>query len=361
MAMSPSSRMDNLTVDKPLPRAASEGPQRRPLGELTANAIHGRRQLAKDHKVSQLKRSSISILDQDRGLRYLKRRKLSDSDIEDRRNETRKRMQTARFRPLPEEPKQQDPQVTLSSSHRMPLSTNSLQSDDTIVVEKDSPEPAEQSDESHESGVTRASFSSLINYDPSSQIASSAPFPHISKHVPPKALITVRATSHAEMLRLRLRLAMYKIKTNQLYIPFDRLQIYRQAQRRSTQAMLDPALSPASSETPELSSRITAHMETSPDNTPRPSLGPTPVLLPTAFASRLVFGPLLHGPEESRATAAFSEVGRATGIAMKEAHGFGEGTEDTPRVATGQEGHVNTNRSPSTESAGTIEDISMRS
>lgn len=162
-------------------------------------------------------------------------------------------------------------------------------------MEKDSPAQAEHSDESQESGITRASFSSLINYDPSSQLGTGTAFARL----PAKTTMTTRPTTQAELLRLRLKLAMYKLRTNQLYVPFQRLQIHRPAQKRVIQQMLDPALSPASSDMSELPTRGGGPSESPEDGTPRPKLRQTPVLLPTAYSSRLVFGPPLHREAES--------------------------------------------------------------
>ena len=56
------------------------------------------------------------------------------------------------------------------------------------------------------------SFSSLINYDPSSQNQ-------------PQSQNVLELVSHAEMLKLRLRVAMFKVRTGQIEVPFAELKV----------------------------------------------------------------------------------------------------------------------------------------
>lgn len=107
---------ENLAPGKPTMRTTSEGSQRRPLGELTPNAklVSPRKglQAPKGTVWSPLKRKGIEVLDDERGLTYLKRRRLSATptlgaaQLEPQRKERygsegRVEMETARFRPLP--------------------------------------------------------------------------------------------------------------------------------------------------------------------------------------------------------------------------------------------------------------------
>ena len=164
--------------------------------------------------------------------------------------------------------------------------------------------------DSEESAATKASFSSLINYNPSSQLGpgtTSTTAGFSTRLAPPRTMttkkkktVTLVKTSQAEMLRLRLKVAMYKVRTNQIYIPFARLQVHRPATKTlRVPRTLDPALTPASSSPPpELhthpSSPVEDHAEGDAD---LPRLRPAPILAPTAFSSRMVFGPLLHGTD----------------------------------------------------------------
>ncbi len=67
---------------------------------------------------------------------------------------------------------------------------------------------SEGDDSTQQSSAERKSFSSLINYDPSSQTSNSA----------------MVKTSKGELLRLRLRMAMYKVRTEQVGKPFAQLE-----------------------------------------------------------------------------------------------------------------------------------------
>jgi hypothetical protein len=89
----------------------------------------------------------------------------------------------------------------------------------------------------HSSSQTHASFSSLINYDPPSAPASSPPAlsPASSASTAATAVDAPRAPptpvsapaqtpqQRAEVLRLRLRMAMFRVRTNQLRVPLDGL------------------------------------------------------------------------------------------------------------------------------------------
>lgn len=74
------------------------------------------------------------------------------------------------------------------------------------------------------SNATRGSFSSLINYDPSSQQAHAQPSTSHKLHTSTRKM-AFSLSSQAEMLRLRLKVAIYKVRTNQINVPFSRLRI----------------------------------------------------------------------------------------------------------------------------------------
>jgi hypothetical protein len=87
----------------------------------------------------------------------------------------------------------------------------------------------------HNSSQTHASFSSLINYDsppapppsspPALSPASSASTAVDAPRVPPTPVPAPAQTplQRAEVLRLRLRMAMFRVRTNQLRVPLDGL------------------------------------------------------------------------------------------------------------------------------------------
>jgi len=107
---------ENMPTGKDSHRNMSKSPKRQPLGELPANTRMappttiglGKRTTPQ----SLLKRSSIDILDDDRGFQYLKRRKVTEprsvhSEVRraestpvEVRNEGRVLSETARFRPV---------------------------------------------------------------------------------------------------------------------------------------------------------------------------------------------------------------------------------------------------------------------
>ena len=121
------------------------------------------------------------------------------------------------------------------------------------------------------------SISSFVESDPDETIASqqtaatelTQPLPSRAQHVSLKALPHMTSGllgKHAETLRLRLRLAHFKVRTNQTDIPLSRL-------RLSSTLCQDRSPSPASSSTgqPLL-----------------PKLLPAPVLIPTAYSARTI-------------------------------------------------------------------------
>ena len=80
--------------------------------------------------------------------------------------------------------------------------------------------------------------------------------------------ILLNHLQHAEALRLRLRLAHFKVQTNQTNVPLSQLRIMRNEELPSR----DPALKQV--EQPSL-----------------PKLLPAPILLPTAFSARMISRP----------------------------------------------------------------------
>ena len=126
----------------------------------------------------------------------------------------------------------------------------------------------------------RRSFSSLINYDPSSQTAPSS-------QQPPRTATMVQAPSYAELLRLRLRVAMYKVRTNQTDIPFEELKVEHSPPAPHHSFALVPS-----------------------DQQPCPQLLPAPLLRPTAYSSRTLYN-MPSSPPAGYSTAKLLRGGEA--------------------------------------------------
>src|SRR5579862_6852622 len=85
---------------------------------------------------------------------------------------------------------------------------------------------------------------------------------------------------HAEMLRIRLKLAMYKVKTNQIHVPMSELQIPSEPAK----LLPKPGIPAASSAPKTLSLQPTLS---------KPKLLPAPVLIPTAYSARRISEPYM--------------------------------------------------------------------
>jgi hypothetical protein len=146
-----------------------------------------------------------------------------------------------------------------------------------------------EEDDANEPGAMRQhpalqSFSSLVNFDgPSSQGSTS------SQQDVPRRLF--RGPSMAELLKLRLQVAMYKVRTNQVNVPFDELLVDDE-----TECLEETTRSP----TPEMDESIedmvarrrreaqSLSLLTSTQQS-IPKLTSAPLLLPTAFSSRMIY------------------------------------------------------------------------
>ena len=83
------------------------------------------------------------------------------------------------------------------------------------------------------------------------------------------------------MLRIRLKLAMYKVKTNQIHVPISELQILP---REPAKSLLKPDVPATLSAPKALSLQPTLS---------KPKLLPAPVLIPTAYSARPVTEPYM--------------------------------------------------------------------
>ncbi|KAK3115001.1 hypothetical protein LTR53_006086 [Teratosphaeriaceae sp. CCFEE 6253] len=235
---------------------------------------------------SPLKRSFTTMLGDGPGFTYLKSRQLSvDKPLSQVDHESR----TTSSRRLVFGSK--DAGYGESGRQTSPLAlTQSVATTAATVPHICEPSPTEantpsDSGEGEDSSTERKSFSSLINYNPSSQTSH----------------LLVNPTPRAELLKLRLRVAMYKVRTDQVNVPFSRLRVDAKgldwdnpgdSQKQATGEAVEEAVAQLRREAQERVSKV--------DVRPVPKLLPAPVLLPTEFSSRIIYGSILpSSPPES--------------------------------------------------------------
>ncbi|KAF2817609.1 uncharacterized protein BDZ99DRAFT_457333 [Mytilinidion resinicola] len=167
--------------------------------------------------------------------------------------------------------------------------------------------------EAQVSQETNQSFSSMINYNPdrsSSQTRVSPPATEVPE--PPPSVNTsntkvlTERQQRAEALRLRLRMAMYKVHTNQTDIPLADLKLptpvtttplsepstklstlTTEASISTAHTSLSTSLTSTTSTVPSITFSPALSSPTSKPPT-KPQLLPAPVLLPTAYSSRFI-------------------------------------------------------------------------
>jgi hypothetical protein len=211
MSTAPSSRplfQVQVQGEKTGPPGKAVGPRRRPdsntrpvLGDLTPNAKLDKRAAEQ----SPLKRPA-NLFEDGKGFSYIKRRRLSHGNALTRR-------------PTPQDSHEERRQKAHSPA------------------DHDEHDGGDSGRSSQNSNATRGSFSSLINYDPSSQ--------QQQHHPPTSSSGSMSIRTAAQTLRLRLRIAIYKVRTNQINVPFSRLQLHvkhsaRQGQPPQPQAPPSP-------------------------------------------------------------------------------------------------------------------------
>lgn len=244
-------------------------PPRRILGDVSPNlrnTMAGSADSAATDSFS-LKRSVSATLDNESGFTYLKKRKLSSDGT----------LSGARKPSLGTTPAQKTTtttiHATLNAPSREQTSCHSLKPAGLYA-----PTRPGDDDEGSETSAERKSFSSLINYDPSSQTVAGSQ---------DQQKLLFSGPSYAEQLKLRLRLATYKIRTNQVHVAFKDL-------LESDPNQNIPNCSEAEEAVAAL--RAEAQLRMAPDNRyyparPRPRLAlfPAPMLRPTDYSSRLVY------------------------------------------------------------------------
>lgn len=305
------SNSENRSLAKSIPRPDQDISNRRVLGEVTPNAkIHApiAEQLAKKPLAgSPLKRSFTAALEEEKGWMYLKRRRTSLDRPPVRLDGVSETMREGFERELEEQRKAGHVEVCdvqgsavsqLSFSIRFRQKSEQKQIPTIHEPSPTEPNTPTSSDlDTQGSSAERASFSSLINYDPSSQnIAAS------------QGSVTVSVKSQAEMLKLRLRVAMYKVRTNQIGVPFSELRVPAE---ESAEAAVAAAKEKA--RTDELSAMLPAQQPAY----AIPKLLPAPILRPTAYSSRLIIEdylpsspPVLTSPERSPERQAHTPLSR---------------------------------------------------
>ncbi|KAK0246975.1 hypothetical protein LTR02_016493 [Friedmanniomyces endolithicus] len=266
---------------------------------------------------SPLKRSVTAMvgeLDDGKGLTYLKRRRLGGgetlSQVEekarggDRRGSVTRSVFGTTGSPERGPPLQRPNIPVLSPPVTMEPSIITFMPSEPSPTEPNTPsDPGNDHDEDDRapthSGefneVGHASFSDLINYDPSSQVQT--------QEQKSSQLTALKSrTSRAEVLKLRLRVAMYKVRTNQVHVSSTDLQVLISVKQRHSRGERPRGEGPerATSEAveeavAELRREAQALLLRPREATTRstPNLLTAPVLLPPAQSDLNMFKPLL--------------------------------------------------------------------
>ncbi|KAI6797609.1 hypothetical protein KC360_g2016 [Hortaea werneckii] len=297
-------------------------PQRRVLGDVSPNvklasSAIGLLKNGKPMASSPLKRSYTASFDQGAGLKYLKRRRLSEDEalseqVAENRQDTRRSSgsvfggnRSASVGDASEADVGLGP-LQIEQQERtngVPV-IQELYEQMIPTVQHESPTepntPTSNGDEPQQhSSAERHSFSSLINYDPLSQVSYSN-----NHNTPANINAAISATvehqssipglSRAQLLKLRLRVAMYKVQTNQTHLPFESLtHAGRDVDGRATSEAVEEAVAQLKREAyfkQEQQRQRQAEQESTnpPSDQPVPRLLPAPVLKPTAYSSRQV-------------------------------------------------------------------------
>ncbi|GAB7351195.1 hypothetical protein MBLNU459_g1636t2 [Dothideomycetes sp. NU459] len=278
-------------------RSALDVGKRTALAELAPNASLVRKQAdgkgRKSMPSSPLKRSYNNVLGDDKGLMYLKRRRMSHDQALNSslstaaRDQKRPQTDAIGFRPLSPPSSRGYTAVRTGPSQAKAMASVP---EELSNAEQDAHSEDDSGRDSQNSNATRGSFSSLINYDPSSQQAHIPP--SVSAHTThasarPSRRMTFALSSQAEMLRLRLKVAIYKVRTNQINVPFARLRV-RSPPRPAAPPVRRTRERPAlSSDSPDLLPMAPPTRSMLPPERPLPhGLLPAPVLTESVYSRR---------------------------------------------------------------------------
>ncbi|KAF2211627.1 hypothetical protein CERZMDRAFT_98508 [Cercospora zeae-maydis SCOH1-5] len=248
--------IDSQAPGTDAPHVVFQGKPRRILGDVSANVRVMSDSRFHDGKAltgNRLKRTSTSALDDSSGFTYLKRRRLSSD------------RSVVPVEKIPREPQLSNEQAPPPADREQLTSSEAPGTPARAMVDE----------EDDNSSAERESFSSLINYDPSSQNAGASQ----SRPTP-----LFRGPSHAELLKMRLQIAMYKVKTNQINVPFDDLRDNTLSQRQRDYNDAEEAVAALRAEA-QLADARRVHGH------PSSALFPAPILQPTDYSSRTMYGP----------------------------------------------------------------------
>ncbi|KAK6388770.1 hypothetical protein LTR65_007249 [Meristemomyces frigidus] len=264
---------------------------------------------------SPLKRSFTAMVEDGAGLTYLKRRRLSGEEAVSQVDGAVEQQSHSVFRGSGSGAGAEE-EVT---SFR-PLQGASLDETDqlaTPIVQEPSPTepntPSDNGEETQNGSAERRSFSSLINYEPSSQTSN----------------LVIGSTSRAEMLKLRLRVAMYKVRTNQVNVPFASLKIEGQTSPKQASQAVEEAVAALRREA----------QQTMPLNDhPFPKLLAAPVLRPTSYSSRMIYEPLLpSSPPAPRSPERQQSLSRQIATPAREVRQLSSPPDSADRLAKREE------------------------
>ncbi|KAE9987352.1 hypothetical protein EG328_003076 [Venturia inaequalis] len=187
---------------------------------------------------------------------------------------------------------------------RPPIITIMPLPDDSLSADEDQESPINPRADSEDISDVEAvadpicgSFSSLINYEPTDTPDKSARASLEPKEPEP-------APTRAELLKLRLKIAMYKVKTDQTRIPFSNLVV----PKKEKEVEIQP--DPESEDEDEILLEIKPSQRRptkAPANItitggPVSKLLPPPVLLPTAFSTKFITAPIASSSPQSTAS-----------------------------------------------------------
>lgn len=179
--------------------------------------------------------------------------------------------------------------------------------DSTTTIEDDTMLDAIEADKPIQrpllaSVAPKGSFSSLIDYDPSNASDKS----HRPSASPPPSheveIVEPSFQSKVELLRLRLRVAMYKVRTQQIALPFTALKMLGESGTKDRTIRKDVSFKePLPS--PIRESLLGAGQADGLRGRPKSlELLPAPVLVPTAYSSRFISAPIASVPSSPPST-----------------------------------------------------------
>lgn len=286
-------------------------PQRRVLGDISPNvratvAPLTPAFLRKVPAGSPLKRSFTAAMEGGEGFRYLKKRKLTGDEL-------LSQLHSQQERPLENESgKGQVEAVRCWQSLCARASQLTVQQASFATTASEEQDvPSDVDDSASGSSSEGKSFSSLINYDPSSQTSN----------------LVFKTLSNAETLRLRLRVAMYKVRTNQIDVPFRDLRVEGRsgAPAKPSAEEIKAAVAALRKEAQDISERR--------PTAPRRLL-PAPVLRPTPYSSRMIYETYFtSSPPVAESPARYHIQGESGGTPQRELYHLSSPPDSAQRFA----------------------------